>query len=459
MDDYQPLSPRSVLSGITWPAIGTNQTRTLLSVLYQLEQSQWWPAERLQAAQLSQLEELTVHAAGNDFYRQRLPRAFRNADHKLSWESWREIPVLSRAELQEAGEKLLCKHAPKEHGEPKPRRTSGSTGMPVLTFGNSVTSMFWTAFTLREEFWHRRNPQARLAAIRFFPRGTAMAPDGLRTRHAGKLIDDIFPTPPSYALNILCSTEEQLKWLQGVDPDCLLSFPSNVEALAELCLEHQVKLPRLREVRTISEPLTPRLRDLAREAWGAPVTDIYSAREVGAIALQCPECEHYHVQSENVLVEILDDKDQPCPPGQSGRVILTSLNNFSSPLIRYDVGDYAVPGTACACGRGLPVLSDVLGRVRNMLVHPDGRKTWPWIRYKAYREIAPVRQVQMRQVGVDHIEVSLVCAGEMNPEIEQRLVESFRSTLDFPHRFTLRYVDAIERSSAGKYEEFLSDIT
>src|SRR6185295_14515719 len=99
--------------------------------------------------------------------------------------------------------------------------------------------------------------------------------------------------------------------------------------------------------------------------WGVGVVDVYSSEECGQIALQCPEHEQYHVQSESVLVEVLDDEGRPCAPGTIGRVVLTTLQNFAMPLIRYDIGDFAEPGPACPCGRALPVLTRIVGRVRN----------------------------------------------------------------------------------------------
>jgi phenylacetate-coenzyme A ligase PaaK-like adenylate-forming protein len=71
------------------------------------------------------------------------------------------------------------------------------------------------------------------------------------------------------------------------------------------------------------------------------------------------------VQSESVLLEIVDDAGRACAPGRAGRVVVTSLHNFATPLIRYELGDLAEFGAPCACGRSLPVISRVLGRSRS----------------------------------------------------------------------------------------------
>jgi phenylacetate-CoA ligase len=126
-----------------------------------------------------------------------------------------------------------------------------------------------------------------------------------------------------------------------------------------------IRFPRLREVRTSGEPVGATTRQLCRDAWNVPVTDVYAAAEAGCIALQCPGSEHYHVQSESVLVEVLDGWNRACAPGTVGRVVVTTLQNFAMPLVRYDIGDLAEVGAPCPCGRGLPVLTRIAGRVRD----------------------------------------------------------------------------------------------
>ena len=120
---------------------------------------------------------------------------------------------------------------------------------------------------------------------------------------------------------------------------------------------------------------------------------MYSSQEVGYIALECPTGESYHVQAENVLVEVLDDQDRPCSPGDVGRVVVTALHNFATPLLRYDIGDYAEVGAPCPCGRGLPALRRIMGRQRNMALLPTAaaagrRSSWraptKWPTFRPY---------------------------------------------------------------------------
>src|SRR5262249_14466253 len=138
------------------------------------------------------------------------------------------------------------------------------------------------------------------------------------------------------------------------------------------------------------------------------VVDSYSSEELGYIGLQCPGREHYHVQAENLLVEVLRGDGSPCVAGETGRMVVTTLHNFAMPFVRYANGDYAEVGPACPCGRGLPVLTRIAGRQRNMLMRPDGVQHWPSFPTEVWGGIAPVRQLQVVQDALDHVEVRLV---------------------------------------------------
>ena len=186
-----------------------------------------------------------------------------------------------------------------------------------------------------------------------------------------------------------------------------------------------------------------------------PIVDAYSAQEVGYIALQCPEHEHYHVQAERLIVEVLRDDDTPCAVGETGRVVVTDLHNFATPILRYELGDYAEVGRACPCGRGLPVLNRILGRRRNMLVYPDGRTTWPLFAV-ACREAARYRDLQVVQTRTDLLRVRVLPDGELDRDA---LIAALRTSLGYPFEVEIELVTEIERTPAGKLEEFVSRVS
>jgi phenylacetate-CoA ligase len=244
-------------------------------------------------------------------------------------------------------------------------------------------------------------------------------------------------------------------WLRRFDPHYLLTYPSVAEALMNEFGDASAKPPSLEEIRLISEPLSPGLEERLRKEWGVRVSEIYSANEVGYIAFRCAEHGKLHVQSEVVLVEILDEAGSSCVAGQTGRVVVTPLHNLATPLIRYDLGDYATVGEPCLCGRELPVIDNVLGRVRNLVRTPDGRRYWP-VALGQFRSMASVRQFQYVQTAPDAIELRLVLNRPLTEEEHGQAVELVRTALSYPFRVEIVPVSEIERGPTGKFEEFLS---
>jgi phenylacetate-CoA ligase len=159
-----------------------------------------------------------------------------------------------------------------------------------------------------------------------------------------------------------------------------------------------------------------------------------------------------------VLVEVLGDDDEPCAPGEVGRVVVTALHNFATPLIRYEIGDYAEVGENCACGRGLPVLKRILGRERNFLVLPNGDKRFPEARMILMRLAPEIRQFQLLQKTVENIEVRLAVTSPLEGSKESRIARELNAK--FSHEFSYRfvYVDSIPRHANGKFEEFKSEV-
>jgi phenylacetate-CoA ligase len=180
---------------------------------------------------------------------------------------------------------------------------------------------------------------------------------------------------------------------------------------------------------------------------------------VGTIALQCPVSGLLHVQAESLIVEVLDAAGRACKEGEIGRVVATDLHNFATPLIRYELGDYAEVGPACPCGRGLPTLKRVLGRARNMVVLPDGTRHWPLVGFHSFREVGQILQFQLIQHDLERIEMRLVTDGKLAASSEQRLAEIVQNALGHPFRIELCYVEGeLERSPGGKFEEFISRV-
>ena len=449
---------RSAVTGIGWPAIPAPVAASKLAQLFQLEQSQWWTPGQLQDMQFRQLQQVVRFARETvPFYRQHLKEF--PGTHKIDPESWRNLPILSRQALHQASQQLKSERIPKEHGRQIPVRTSGSTGMVVEVLATDLTQFFWQVFCLRDHHWHRRDMQGKLLVIRYIKDQTGKSADGLHNQGWGSATDDAMLTGPAALYSILLDVPYLAGRLMEEKPAYLLSHPSVLLGLAQYCLDHGIRPRGLQEVRSLGESLPESLRGLCHQAWGVPLVDVYSCQEAGYLALQCPEHEHYHVQSENVLLEVIDDAGRPCKPGEIGRVVITSLNNFATPLIRYELGDYAEVGEPCPCGRGLPVLKRIMGRYRNLLTLPNGEQRWPRLGYESkLQEVAPIELMQMIQHSVDEIEVRLVMPRPLTEAEKTHLSAFIHKNLEHPFQLRFEYVDTIRNSANGKLEQFISKL-
>ena len=439
---------KSCVPGLHWPSVLDPNGALMLSLQYQFEQTERLSAEEITKRQFKQAEALLYMAARSvPFYKDRLPKI----EGELTPEIWNSIPVLERDQLIDAKDKLVNKRPLKGHEQLHKITSSGSTGVPVTAYGTPITRMFWDAFTLRDHLWQKRDLSGKLVSIR--PEGGEPGKP-LQAKNWGSGTSMAYETGPAAMLNSRTDVAEQLVWLKQQNPGYLLSLPSNLNELAKLCIEKGISLPKLKQIRTYGELLTDAIRERCQQAWDVEIVDAYSAQEVGYIAMQCPEQGNYHIQSESLLVEVLDENDQPCSPGQSGRVVVTTLLNFGAPLIRYALGDYAQLGEPCACGRGLPVLNKILGRQRNMMRTPDGRVHWPSFP-SSYWSLEKIKQMQLVQQAPDQLLIRLVVSEILNDKEEEKLRRLFVERFQYEFTFEFEYLDAIPRSSGGKFEDFI----
>ncbi len=448
-------SPRfySALEGIAFPGIPDSNGALLGALLLQMDSSQWWPRDKLIRRQRTQLDALLRHAWHTvPHQRRRLAAAGYDPSTPLDEDVWSRLPLLHRTAVQEAGDRLASKAPPKAHGALHLVQTSGSTGRPVRVRKTGLTRLFWRTITLRDHLWHARDLQAPLAAIR---PDRNIAADGERVETWG-VSDGLFLSAPCHALNSRTDIGRQWAWLKDAEPAYLVSLPSNIRALARLAAGRGERLSNLRQVCSFGEMVSPDLRAEVRAAFGVPLIDMYSAQEVGYMALQCPDHDHYHVQSEVVRLEVLADDGRPCGPGEVGRIVATPLHNFAYPLIRYVLNDYAEVGGGCPCGRGLPVLKRIVGRARNMAVTPDGRRFWPSFPTAAWTPVAPIRQIRLIQTTPEQVEVHYAMDRELTEVQAGRLAASLQESLGYAFAFSFHRVDDIPAGANGKYEDFVS---
>jgi phenylacetate-CoA ligase len=443
-------APRGQPAGIGWPVLQPLSEARALALQYQLEESQWWPAERLLANQLRQAQSLLRHACETvPFYRDRLAEVAFLPPGGLDMEGFRRIPLLTRDEIQAAGDRLASTRLPPGHAPTARATTSGSSGRPIHFLATDVTSTMLAALTMRGHLWHKRDLALKNLSLRP-PR--ANMPEGRPGRWAS-----LARTGPGLIVDMRRPMPETFERFIAEDPAYLQSHPNVIVGLLLRSRETGIKPKSLREARSYGECVDPWMRELCAEVWGVPLVDQYSTEEFGPLALQCPEGTDLHLQAENALVEVLDDAGRPCGPGQRGRVAVTGLNNFATPFIRSVIGDIAEVGPPCACGRGLPVLTRVLGRERSMLRLPDGRRVFP-DPYREFARFPAIRQWQITQESPHRLRLRLAASRPLSRDEGIALCQELNRNFGHPFEIAVSYVDEIPREPSGKYVDVRSEL-
>jgi phenylacetate-CoA ligase len=427
-----------------------NGSDNVMALLGELRASERLPAADLGQRQRAALQVLAGHAAAQSpHFAARLQAAGLEVGALAQAGGLAMLPPLTRRELAGAAEALFCRTWPAAHGAAVPTSTSGSTGEPVTVRRTGRCRLYWLAYALREHLWHDRDFGGRLAVVRAHFSEPVEVPDW------GPPCNLLFQTGMGSARPITSSLQQLCAWLARFEPDYLLALPTIVEGIVAELEASGRRLGRLRGIRTLSETVHPRLREASGRVLGVPIHDSYTSQEAGIMATQCPEEGGYHV-SETILLEVLDPCGQPCAPGQTGRIVVTDLINFATPLIRYEIGDYAEVGAPCACGRGLPVIRRFLGRERNLLLLPDGSRHWPTVGFHRWSEAHPVRQFQFVQLDRETILARMSAPTRPAPEQEAQLTGIIQSALQHPFEIRYEWHEApLPRGVGGKFEEFL----
>jgi len=456
---------RASFDQVAWPAVMAGFAAELMALQLQFDATQWWSPAQLRAHQFRQLRLLLAHAAREvPFHAKRLRQAGIDLEAELTEQAWARLPVLTRRDVQREGSNLHAK-TPAAFGRINETASGGSTGVPVRVRKTALDNLLWNAIHVREEIWHREDPRGTMARIRGFPGhftpeqiDAMKSPDGLILPDWGPPTSLLWQTGRVGLVSYMMPIPDQAAFLLRLRPDYLFTNPSNLRLLLAHCREAKLLLPSLRSVWTLSEVVDDTLRDACRVVFGCRIVHNYTTAEAGYIALQCPDCDNFHVQSEVVLLEVLDAAGRPCPPGAIGRVVVTPLHNFAMPLLRYEIGDEAELGGPCACGRGLPVLTRIVGRTLDYVTLPSGHRRRVDTGNYAMSNIPAIREYQIVQRSPQRIEVLLVVSRPLTGDERQAVRAILAKEVGTEFRFELSYRDSILRTAEGKLRPFISEV-
>ncbi len=244
-------------------------------------------------------------------------------------------------------------------------------------------------------------------------------------------------------------------------PTFILAYVESIDELARFARRNDQTVHSPRAIMTTAGTLYPEMRSTIEDVFDTEVYNRYGSREVGDIACECPEHEGLHISAPTHYVEILDDNGEPVEPGEPGEVVITSLTNYSMPLIRYRIGDIAVKAeNSCSCDRGWPLLSEVKGRVSDVFVTADGTRIHGEFFTHLFYHEEWVETFQVIQEAVDEIRVKVVVRDDDDLPIER--VDTIQNSIHEAMNecsVNFEFVESIERSDSGKYRYTVSKVS
>jgi len=427
--------------------------RRTLACLRQLERTQWLGTSALAELQYRKLQRLLSHAYRHcPFHRRRMDRAGILPATMHSLADLRALPLLTKAMIQRHTNELTWTHVP---GGARRYTTGGSTGDPLIFYLDRRRQGYDQAARMRSHRWFGAGvgePEVYLwgSPIELSRQNRVRS---FRDRLINNIMLDAFDMNPS-------RMNAYLREIERTDPISLFGYPSSLALLARHANKagRTIHLPRLRAVFATGETLTDDDRTEIQSAFPVPVANGYGSREGGFIAHECPQG-RMHVTDESVIVEIVDDDDAPVQPGRLGRLVITHLDNFAMPFIRYDTGDMArrpENETSCPCGRNLSTLQSIEGRRTDFLVSADGTVRHALSAIYVLRELPGIERYRIVQAPDCSLTVQLVCTDGLTSAMRESILRSLQPLVG-PHTpVCLEEVDSIDPTASGKYRPVVS---
>ncbi len=361
------------------------------------------------------------------------------------WETLANIPPLLKKVFQKTSETHVNTAFPKE--KLIPNTTGGSTGEPTRFFMDRFDVEHYEAARWRGLSWWGITPGSRSILVWGNPLELNANQQKAYRRKEKWLKNRQFI--PAYELSPE-RVGEYVKLIDSYRPEYLYGYSSSLYSLASM-MKAAGKFPKLRlkAVLSTSETLHPYQKELIEEVFSCAVINEYGARDAGILAYACKKG-HLHITAENALIELVDPKTyQPVAPGESGLVVVTDLNNFAQPRLRYVLGDMATARMEpCDCGVTLPCLERVDGREDDMLVRGDGTLIHGHAISHLTRKRSTIAKFKIVQTDRGHADL-VVMQTKDDPADYDAFVADVRETMSGVE-VTAKKVDEIPPEKSGK---------
>jgi phenylacetate-CoA ligase len=398
--------------------------------LQKVMKQEWLSREELRKLQEKGLRAIIKHAYQNSPFYHQLFRSLeiRPGDIKRL-EDLEKLPIVTKDEVKKNYQKFIARN----YKVFFQRCTSGSTGAPFTMSFDERAWDYIEAIYARSWFGIGYKPWERIAYYWHEP---------LR-----KKLFNYLGLMRKYWISNHLSEEEQIDLMLKLRCKVICHFPSIIYSIAKKIKKEGIEL-KAKIVFTHGEVLSSKMRKVIEETFDCRVYDRYGSAEFLIMASECKERVGYHVNEDSLVLEILRDGEE-VSSGERGEVVVTGLANYLFPLIRYKIGDIAIPSDeTCPCGRELSLLKSIEGRGKDFIVLKSGRLFTPKEIIDSIADISEIYKFRVNYKGRNRflIEVVLFDGGKILEKIEQRLKELLKEEV----KIKFKVVDEIIKTKGGK---------
>lgn len=417
----------------------------------QLNKVRWYSTDQIRQYQFEKLKRLLVYAYSNTaYYREVFDGAGLDPNGMKGLDDLKKIPLLSKDDIRnnaggliERDKKGLTRYA-----------TSGSTGHPLIFYlskervasGKAIYLMFYKWWDLgigdREiVFWGSTRDFSAYNVLK-------------------KLRDNLLHTRllPVFNMGERIMLK-YIKFLRNYRPKNIFGYTHSIYLLARFAKNHSLKLDDigLKVVMVTAEVLHDFQRQLIEEVFSCPVANFYGGRESGLVAFECPKGRMH--MNPNIITEVVR-RDKDTPSENKGEIVITDLDSYGMPFIRYKTGDEAIMGDdkPCACGSFFKTIKKILGRDTDYIVNAKGDFIHPLALEYIFRELEGIDYFRIVQKKEDELAIDIVANSRFDKSQENGIKDKIETVMDAPVNITFHFIGQNDIPTQDKYKFVVSEI-
>lgn len=424
----------------------TKEGHVRLSECANLARQQYWPDADIASLQNQKLDRLIKHAAKtSNWYKKIIADRNINPNKQFTRADLAQFPVTTKKDIRENTPEFISSDF--DPAQMPKAKTGGSTGVSLNLFFDEHCQKLRNGAQIFADSFSGWKPGTRVAAVWGNPPKAITLKQKIRAFLLDRMI---------YLDTMNLDAQSMGDFVQAWQrflPDMIFGHSHSIYIFSKYLLENNITNLRPQGIVATSMMLLDHERAVIEEAFQCKVSNRYGCEEVGLIAVECEQHQGMHINSSHIILECLDEHDQPVPPGTAGKLVITDLNNFGMPLIRYRVEDVGVLSEhLCSCGRTTPILERLEGRIADFLKKPDGGQiAGVSLVERTLTKIPGIEQMQLVQETLNQIVINRVKGHEYTSATDTTLLAEFSKIFGPDVIFTINDVEKIPQEKSGKY--------